>query len=96
MISVANARKILGELVIPQKQAELPLAYALGLACAENIATPYHIPGFVQSSMDGYDFSYQSWLEHHPLQVVTTIQAGTLPPPKLEPNQAMTGNRHDE
>ena len=88
MISVAEAKKIVKDIAVHPKQSIIPLAGALGSVNAEDIIAPFDIPGFAQSSMDGYAFSYDSMLHNDQLKIVATIEAGKQITTQLEPNQA--------
>ncbi|HEX2627644.1 MAG TPA: gephyrin-like molybdotransferase Glp [Chitinophagaceae bacterium] len=88
MISVAEAKKIVKGLPVRTKHSIIPLADALGLVNAEDIVAPFDIPGFNQSSMDGYAISYDGWLQHKELKIVATIEAGKHPTIQLKSHEA--------
>lgn len=54
MITVSEAKKILFDKVNTMAPVQIPLADALGRVVAEDITSPIDMPGFLQSSMDGY------------------------------------------
>ncbi|GAA3766393.1 molybdopterin molybdotransferase MoeA [Microbacterium kribbense] len=98
-ISVAeHLSRILADLT-PQPPRPVPLADALGLVLAEDVAARVAVPGFDNSAMDGYavhlaDVAAAS--AQHPvvLQVVADLPAGSPDDPDLAPGQAariMTG-----
>jgi molybdopterin molybdotransferase len=61
MISVTEARKIIGEKIQPLLPVQATLAHASGYRLAEDIYAAADIPNFQQSSMDGYAFAFDQW-----------------------------------
>ena len=59
MVSVSDAIQFISEHVMPLHPITLPLQEAAGLTFAEDIFSPYDIPAYPQSSMDGYAFAFE-------------------------------------
>ena len=59
MISVGKAKELINDLVQSLNPVALPLQEAAGLTLAEDILSPYDIPAYPQSSMDGYAFAFE-------------------------------------
>jgi molybdopterin molybdotransferase len=59
MVSVSEAIKFISEHIMPLHPVALPLHEAAGLTLAEDILSPYNIPAYPQSSMDGYAFAFE-------------------------------------
>lgn len=54
MRTVDEHRRVVAALITPRPPVAVPLADALGLALAEDVAAPLSLPGFDNSAMDGY------------------------------------------
>src|ERR1051326_197206 len=76
MISVQEAKKIIGENVTPLAPLILPLHDAPGLTLAEDVFASLDIPPFPQSSMDGYAFSFSDWKSNKRLVITGEVAAG--------------------
>lgn len=87
MISVQEAKDIIGSVALSARIEKLPLPAALGKVLAENIIAITDIPAFAQSSMDGYALQFSETIK--PLLVAGKIQAGNPEMQKLEAGQAM-------
>ena len=59
MISVSEAMHFINEHVMPLHPVALSLQEAAGLTLAEDILSPYDVPAYPQSSMDGYAFALE-------------------------------------
>ena len=75
MISVQEAKKIISQQVKPGTTQTLPLQAAHGLTLAADVIAEVDIPGYPQSSMDGYALRFQD--AGRPLQVTGEMAAGT-------------------
>lgn len=76
IISVKEARSILDSQNFERKIRRLNLNEATGYILAEDLPALVDIPSFDQSSMDGYAFSFNSWVPGTALKVVDKIAAG--------------------
>jgi molybdopterin molybdotransferase len=88
MISVAAAKEFITShrLIIP---AEIvPLQECLHRRLASPVYSETDVPGFTQSSMDGYAFTYTDWQPGRPLPVQGEMQAGTKQGMLLAPGYA--------
>jgi molybdopterin molybdotransferase len=54
----------------------MKLEDAAGYSLAEDLHAPYDIPGFVQSSMDGYAFAFEDYHPGEPLKITGERAAG--------------------
>ncbi len=80
----------------PRQSLRLPLRDALGLVLAEDLITPFHVPGFDNSAMDGFALRHADLQTEGPtrLRIVDAVYAGEKPPRALQPGQCsriMTG-----
>ena len=99
MRSVEDHQRVVAGLIEPREPINVPLADALGLVLAADVAAPLSLPGFDNSAMDGYavmadDVADAS--DEHPvkLPVAEDIPAGRTDLLTLEPGTAhriMTG-----
>ena len=55
----------------------MPLEEAAGLTLARDVFALYDIPGFLQSSMDGYAFAFDEYMPGKPMPVAGLIAAGS-------------------
>lgn len=76
MISVSEAKKIIGENVSSLQPMSLSLQNSSGLILAEDIYATMDIPAFPQSSMDGYAFSFDGWKQYKKLIIKGEVAAG--------------------
>lgn len=88
MISVSEARKIISENTTALDPVTKPLAEAAGLVLAQDVFSGMDVPGFPQSSMDGYALSFDGWKTHGRLKVSGVIAAGSTDDSPLPPGQA--------
>ena len=82
----------------PRQVLRLPLRQALGQVLAEDLLTPFDIPGFDNSAMDGFALRHTDLHPEQPthLRIVDAVFAGDQPPRPLEAGQCsriMTGAR---
>lgn len=88
MIAVAEAKRMILHNSLPLPPVKLPLLSSAGLTLAENIISPIDIPNYVQSSMDGYAFSYKDLTIHETLEITGEIAAGSRERSELSPGTA--------
>ncbi len=99
MRSVDEHRRVVAALITPRPPVAVPLADALGLVLAEDVAAPLSLPGFDNSAMDGYAVVAEDVARagpDHPvlLPVTEDIPAGRTDRLTLKPGSAhriMTG-----
>ncbi|MBD3637541.1 MAG: molybdopterin molybdotransferase MoeA [Crocinitomicaceae bacterium] len=72
MISIEKAQTLVTENTSTLKSHKLPLSQALNCVLAEDLVSPYHLPLFDQSAMDGYAINGN----HDTYQVTGVIKAG--------------------
>lgn len=92
MIPLDEALKIVLNAVRPLGSERVDLAHAFGRALAEDVASDLDMPPFDKSRMDGYACR-RADLDQD-LEVVETVQAGTVPKKRIAPGQCakiMTG-----
>lgn len=88
MISVTEAKAILKQQTFQRKTARIPLPGAAGLVLAEDVYAKTDIPGFDQSSMDGYAFGFAGWQPGQSLRVTGKLPAGHPGGLTLAPGEA--------
>ena len=76
MISVREAKDILGKVCEPLPAVIVPLQKAIGLVLGEDVFAAVDVPAFNQSAMDGYAFLYEDWNEGETLTIEGQVQAG--------------------
>ena len=76
MISVTEAKKIISENTARLQPVQLTLAKAAGKILAEDVFAIVDLPPFPQSSMDGYAFCFDDWLQNKQLTIEGVIEAG--------------------
>lgn len=86
MISVTEAKNIILQNVPARKTAALPLSESAGLVTSAEVIAGTDIPGFPQSSMDGYAIRFQD--KDMPLEINGEMAAGTAVTITLEKGQA--------
>ncbi len=90
LISVAEAKVLIGAHVLCLPSTRMLLGDALGLVLAEDVIAPLNMPGFNQSAMDGYAFSWEGFLQNGALTIVGEVAAGAAEAgPRPAPNQAV-------
>jgi molybdopterin molybdotransferase len=98
MISVEDAQALIAKNIPPRKNEMAPLIAALGCVISEEIKSPYPIPIFDNSAMDGFAFAANDTKNASPevpsrFVIRGTIKAGDSPI-RSKPNEAwriMTG-----
>ncbi|RZJ53075.1 MAG: molybdopterin molybdenumtransferase MoeA, partial [Flavobacterium sp.] len=75
MISVEEARKLIGDHISPLKPVLKPLQDAAEHILSEDINAAFDIPAFRQSSMDGYAIIFDD--VHEELNLIGEMAAGT-------------------
>jgi molybdopterin molybdotransferase len=89
MISVAEAKRIITDNTTALGPINLSLQHAAGLVLAENVFALTTIPGFPQSSMDGYALSFSGWQLNKKLKITGVIAAGSADNITLQPGNAV-------
>ena len=90
LISVDEAKALIKDRVVALAPSRMLLRDALGLRLAEDIFSPVSMPGFAQSAMDGYAFSWAGYQQFGALQIVGEVAAGAAEAgPRPAPNQAV-------
>ena len=77
MVSVEQAYNIIRENIQPLAAIPIKLEEAAGYVLDTDIFSPVNVPGFLQSSMDGYAFAYTNGYQDSPLQISGMLQAGS-------------------
>jgi len=90
LISVDEAKALIKDRVVALAPSRMLLRDALGLCLSEDIYSPVSMPGFAQSAMDGYAFSWAGYQQFGALQIVGEVAAGAAEAgPRPAPNQAV-------
>ncbi|MFM8994641.1 MAG: molybdopterin molybdotransferase MoeA, partial [Bacteroidota bacterium] len=90
LISVAEAKALIGAHVLRLPSTRMLLGDALGLVLAEDVIAPLNMPGFNQSAIDGYAFSWEGFIQNGALAIVGEVAAGAAEAgPRPAPNQAV-------
>ncbi|GAB3008560.1 molybdopterin molybdotransferase MoeA [Niabella terrae] len=76
MISVITAKELISRAIARLPPVRLSLAEAAGKILAEPVYAQQDIPGFPQSAMDGYAFSFPQWKKDRGLHVAGELPAG--------------------
>lgn len=77
MVSFLTAKQtVAGEAFTPVRR-KTPLAEAAGSVLASPVLAQRDIPGFLQSSMDGYAFRFADHAKGKPMKIVAEIAAGS-------------------
>ncbi len=77
MVSVEEAYNIIRDNIQPLAAIPIKLEEATGYVLDTDIFSPVNVPGFLQSSMDGYAFAYTPGYQDSPLQITGMLQAGS-------------------
>lgn len=90
LISVDEAKALIKDRVVALTPSRMLLRDALGLRLSEDLFSPVSMPGFAQSAMDGYAFSWAGYQQFGALQIVGEVAAGAAEAgPRPAPNQAV-------
>ncbi len=89
MISVEDAKKIIQETTITLPPVKMQLSQASGMVLAEDVYASIDIPGYAQSSMDGYAFSFHQWKTNQSLKIKGEMAAGSSETFVLLPGNAV-------
>ncbi|MEY3717260.1 MAG: hypothetical protein RL285_1135 [Bacteroidota bacterium] len=90
MISVAEAKSLIQSHVRRLEPVNVLLGDALGCCLAAEVISPVSMPGFAQSAMDGYAFSWGGYQEFGALNIVGEVAAGAAEAlPRPAHNQAV-------
>lgn len=76
MISVTEAKGLIADSILRLGSREVKLMEGLGRCLAEDVFSPIDMPGFAQSAMDGYAFSWKGFEEFGKLEIVGEVAAG--------------------
>lgn len=76
MISVTEAKDLIIQHIKPLPSRYLPLHNILGCILAEDVYALYDAPSFRQSSMDGYAFIYDDFINNIEIKVIDAVAAG--------------------
>jgi hypothetical protein len=86
MISVQQAKTILGNNIPPSKEIELPLLESLNFCLAKDVFSEINMPPFRQSAMDGFALNIHESLVY---QLIGEIKAGDSHKIELKPSEAI-------
>lgn len=86
MISVTEAKQIILNHLPEKKITVLPLSEAAGLVTSSDVIAGTDIPGFPQSSMDGYALKFED--KNLPLEISGEMAAGTTAALEIKNGQA--------
>ncbi|MFT3911770.1 MAG: molybdopterin molybdotransferase MoeA [Ferruginibacter sp.] len=89
MISVTEAKQIIKDHCKVPEPVNISLPGATGKILANDIVSEFDIPSFPQSSMDGYAFNYDGFIQHKNLHIIGEIAAGDNKHPLIKPNEAI-------
>jgi molybdopterin molybdotransferase len=90
LISVDEAKALIESRVRRLAPVQVLLRDGLGLCLAEDVFSPVNMPGFAQSAMDGYAFSWAGYQQFGALQIVGEVAAGAAEAgPRPAPNEAV-------
>ena len=89
MISVTEAKKIILSHTTVLPPVRFTLSQAAGMVLAEDVYASIDIPGYAQSSMDGYAFSFHQWKTNRSLKIKGEMAAGSSETFVLLPGNAV-------
>ena len=89
MISVTAAKDLIRAQIFPLLSVVKPIDDAVGFVLTEDILSPINVPAFVQSSMDGYAFSFDGIQSNSSLTITAIVQAGDANKHKILPTEAV-------
>jgi len=88
MISVTEAKEIIKSKIGRLPSIVIPIDEAVGFVLDQDIVSPINVPFFVQSSMDGYAFAFESIQHFSALEITKEIQAGASQQISIAKNQS--------
>ncbi|MEN9701044.1 MAG: hypothetical protein RIR55_347 [Bacteroidota bacterium] len=89
MISVTEAKEIIKSKIGRLPSIIKPIDEAVGFILDQDIFSPINVPSFVQSSMDGYAFAFESIKQFSVLEITAVIQAGASKQNVISKNNAV-------
>jgi len=89
MISVTEAKEIIKSKVGRLPSIIKPIDEAVDFVLDQDVFSPINVPSFVQSSMDGYAFAFESKQNFSVLEITEIIQAGTSKQSVISKNSAV-------
>lgn len=73
-ISVERAQQLLNEHIVQKEASIQPIEQCISLLLAENVISKNNVPGFIQSSMDGYAIAYSKSVRNY--KIIGESKAG--------------------
>jgi len=89
MISVTEAKEIIKSNIGRLPSIIKPIDEAVGFILDQDIFSPINVPSFVQSSVDGYAFAFESIKHFSVLEISELIQAGASKQSVISKNNAV-------
>ena len=89
IISVKEAKQLVEENITRLSPLTVPLRDAHGLVLASDVIAPIDLPGWSQSSMDGYAFRFANWKPGQLLRIAGEVPAGSKATVPLATGSAM-------
>jgi molybdopterin molybdotransferase len=89
MISVTEAKEIIKSKIGRLTSIIKPIDEAVGFILDQDIFSQINVPSFVQSSMDGYAFAFESIKHFSVLEITELIQAGASKQSVISKNNAV-------
>src|SRR5690606_949162 len=89
IISVKEAKQLVEENITRLSPLTVPLRDAHGLVLASDVIAPIYVPGWAQSSMDGYAFRFADWKPGQILRIAGEVPAGSKAKEPLATGSAM-------
>ncbi|HKR05785.1 MAG TPA: molybdopterin molybdotransferase MoeA, partial [Bacteroidia bacterium] len=89
MITVEEAKQLLFNQVQKSESVEVNITEAFGCVLSEDIFSPFDLPLFNQSSMDGYAVAGNDTVNHKQFELIGEIKAGDNASITLLPGQAV-------
>jgi molybdopterin molybdotransferase len=89
MISVTTAKELICAQIFPLSSVVKPIDDAVGFVLTADILSPINVPAFLQSSMDGYAFSFEGVQPNSSLTITAIVQAGDANKHKIATTEAV-------
>jgi len=89
MISITEAKEIIKSKIGRLPSIIKPIDEAVDFVLDQDVFSSINVPSFVQSSMDGYAFAYESIQNFSVLEITEIIQAGTSKQSVISKNSAV-------